>query len=194
MNQRPFVVLDRDGTIIVEQHYLSDPRQVELLPGAGRALRQLGGLGCGLVVITNQSAVGRGWLDQERLGLIHERLTELLALEGVKLHGIYVCPHTPQADCPCRKPRPELLARAAKELDFDPRDSFVIGDKASDIELGQTMGAKTFLVRTGYGVQMAMDPLLKPDYTVDDLWEAAQIIQHLLVGAPCGLRLNPNSQ
>ncbi|MGH8056136.1 MAG: D-glycero-alpha-D-manno-heptose-1,7-bisphosphate 7-phosphatase, partial [Candidatus Entotheonellia bacterium] len=137
-----------------------------------------------LVVITNQSAVGRGWLEEERLALIHERLVELLALEGVKLDGIYVCPHTPHADCPCRKPRPALIARAAAELHFNPRESFVIGDKASDIELGRNVGAITFLVRTGYGAQMAMNPLLKPDYIVDDVWEAAQVIRRQLAGAP----------
>lgn len=180
MTQRRFVILDRDGTIIVERHYLSDPRQVELLPGVARGLRQLRDMGLGLVMITNQSAVGRGFFDQTRLDLIHQRLGELLRAEGVHLDGIYFCPHLPEDDCPCRKPRAGLVDRAAKELDFNPQASFVIGDKVCDIELGRRLGATTFLVRTGYGAQVAADPSVAPDYVLDGVWEAAQIIQRIL--------------
>ena len=91
-----FVILDRDGTIIVERCYLSDPAQVELIPGAGAALRQLSEIGLGLVVITNQSGIGRGYFDRSRLDLIHRRLCELLEAEGVRLDGIYTCPHVPE--------------------------------------------------------------------------------------------------
>ena len=180
MTQRHFVVLDRDGTIIVERQYLSDPRQVELIPGAARGLRQLCEMGLGLVVVTNQSAVGRGFFDQARLDLIHQRLCELLNAEGVHLDGIYVCPHRPEDDCPCRKPRPDLLELAAQELDFDPQACFVIGDKACDIELGRRVGATTFLVRTGYGVQVTAETTVNPDYVVDDVGDAAQVIKRLL--------------
>ena len=180
MKRRRFVVLDRDGTIIVERQYLSDPRQVELIPGAASGLRQLSEMGLGLVVITNQSAVGRGFFDQARLDLIHQRLCELLNAEGVHLDGIYVCPHTPEDACPCRKPRPGLLELAAQELGFDPQACFVVGDKACDIELGQRVGATTFLARTGYGAQVAAESTVTPDYVVDDLWDAAQIIECLL--------------
>ena len=180
MTQRHFVVLDRDGTIIVERQYLSDPSEVELIPGAASGLRQLSEMGLGLVVITNQSAVGRGFFDQARLDLIHRRLCELLNAEGVHLDGIYVCPHRPEDDCPCRKPRPGLLELAAQELDFDPQACFVIGDKACDIELGRRVGATTFLVRTGYGAQVTAETTVIPDYVVDDLWDAAQVIERLL--------------
>ena len=184
MTQRRFIVLDRDGTLIIERHYLSDPRQVELIPGVASGLRQLRAIGLGLVVVTNQSGIGRGFFDQARLDLIHQRLRGLLAAERIHLDGIYFCPHTPEDDCFCRKPRPGLLTLAAQELDFDPRDSFVIGDKACDIELGQWLGATTFLVRTGYGAQVAADAMVIPNYVVDDVGEAAQVIQHLLaVGA-----------
>ena len=180
VTQRRFVVLDRDGTIIVERQYLSDPRQVELIPGAASGLRRLNEMGLGLVVITNQSAVGRGFFDQLRLDLIHQRLRELLNAEGVHLDGVYICPHTPEDDCPCRKPRPGLLELAAKELDFDPRACFVIGDKACDVELGQRVGATTFLVRTGYGAQVAAETTVSADYVVDAVWDAAQVIKRLL--------------
>jgi D-glycero-D-manno-heptose 1,7-bisphosphate phosphatase len=181
MKQRRFVVLDRDGTIIVERNYLSDPRQVELISGAASGLRQLREMGLGLVVITNQSAVGRGFFEEARLDLIHQRLKELLVAEGVHLDGIYVCPHRPEEDCLCRKPRPGLLELAAQGLDFDPQACFVIGDKVCDIELGQTVGATTFLVRTGYGARVAMERATQADYVVEDLLEAAHLIQRLVV-------------
>lgn len=180
MKRRRFVVLDRDGTINVECEYLSDPDQVELLPRAANGLRQLSERGLGLIVITNQSAVSRRFFDKARLDLIHRRLRELLEAEGVHLDGIYICPHTPEDDCPCRKPKPGLLELAAKELGFDPQACFVIGDKACDIELGQRVGATTFLVRTGYGAQVAAGNSVIPDYVVDNVWDAAQVIKRLL--------------
>lgn len=180
MKRRRFVLLDRDGTIIIERRYLSDPRQIEFLPGAVTGLRLMLGMGLGLVVVTNQSAVGRGFFDEAHLDLIHRRLYELLEAEGIVLEGIYFCPHTPEDDCYCRKPKPGLIARAAKELDFDLQASFVIGDKPADIELGRQVRATTFLVRTGYGAEFADDPTVNPDYVADDLSAAAQTIHRLL--------------
>ncbi|MGB7948648.1 MAG: HAD family hydrolase [Candidatus Binatia bacterium] len=180
--KRQFVVLDRDGTVIAERHYLSDPRQIELLPGSVKGLRRMLEMGLGLVMITNQSAVGRGFFNEDRLELIHRRLRELLQAEEVHLAGIYYCPHTPENDCPCRKPRTGLVERAARQLDFDLAASFVVGDKAADIEMGRQVKATTLLVRTGYGAEVAADPGIRPDYIVDDLWAAAQTIQGL-VGA-----------
>lgn len=181
MTRRRFVLLDRDGTIIVERHYLSDPCQVELLPGVAWGLKQLSRTGLGLVVITNQSGIGRGLFDERRLNLIHQRLYKLLAAEEVQLDGIYFCPHIPEDHCACRKPQPGLIQRAAKELDFDPRTAFVIGDKPCDIELGQQVEARTFLVRTGYGAQVAAEGLVTPDYVANDVREAARLIKLLLV-------------
>lgn len=181
MKRRQFVVVDRDGTIIVERDYLSDPRQIEFLPGAVRGLRLLLRIGLGLVVVTNQSAVGRGFFDEAHLDLIHRQLRELLETEGVQLEGIYFCPHTPEDDCSCRKPKPGLIERAAKELDFDLQASFVIGDKPADIEMGRRVRATTFLVRTGYGAEFVGDSTVNPDYVADDLWVAAQMIQRIVV-------------
>lgn len=180
MTRRRFVLLDRDGTIIVERHYLSNPSGVELTPGAARGLRQLREMGLGLAVITNQSAIGRGFFDEARLELIHRRLCKLLAAEGVYLDGIYFCPHTPDDGCSCRKPKTGLVEMAAQELDFDPQDCFVVGDNACDIELGQRVGATTFLVRTGYGAQVTAEGAANPDYVVDDLRDVAQVIERLL--------------
>ena len=181
MTQRRFVVLDRDGVIIVERHYLSDPQRVTLIAGAASGLREMREMGLGLVVVTNQSAIGQKLFDRERLDLIHRRLHDLLEAEGAHLDDIYFCPHTPEDNCRCRKPQPGLVELAALELDFDPLACFVIGDKACDIELGQRVGATTFLVRTGYGAQVAAEGIVTPDYVVDDLPDAARVIRHILV-------------
>ena len=180
MNQRRWVALDRDGTIIVERHYLSDPRQVELNPGAASGLRMLRGMGLGLVVITNQSGIGRGLFDQARLNMIHKRLCKLLEAEGVHLDGIYYCPHKPEDDCLCRKPRPGLLEQAARELGFAPGACFVVGDKESDIELGRRIGATTLLVRSGYGASVDSGTAVTPDYVAEGLEEVAQTIQSII--------------
>jgi D-glycero-D-manno-heptose 1,7-bisphosphate phosphatase len=171
-----FVVLDRDGTIIVERHYLSNPDQVELLPHSAEGLRGLRRAGLGLVVITNQSAIGRGIIDEARLHEIHQRMEHLLEQEGVLLDGIYFCPHLPSDGCSCRKPNTELLDSSASDHGFDTSKCFVIGDKASDIELGQSVGATTVLVQSGYGEQVAKHRTANPTYVAKDLGEAAQCI------------------
>lgn len=175
MKARRFVLLDRDGTLIAERNYLSRVEEVELLPGAAPGLRLLRHAGLGLAAITNQSGLARGYFDWATLDAIHSHLSQLLTNEGVSLAGFFVCPHAPDEGCDCRKPLPGLAQRAAAELHFDPADSFVIGDKPCDIELGRRLGAVTFLVRTGYGAQWERDGL-RADYIVDDILAAAQII------------------
>lgn len=175
-----FVLLDRDGTIIVERNYLSEPDQIELIPRVAHALRRLSEMGMGLVSITNQSGIGRGYFDRNRLDLIHQRLIQMLEAEGVRLNGIYYCPHLPEDDCRCRKPRTALVEQAAEQLHFDPSASFVIGDKECDIELGGRIGAFTILVRTGYGSQFVQTRAAKPNSVVEDLWEAVPIIERLI--------------
>jgi D-glycero-D-manno-heptose 1,7-bisphosphate phosphatase len=177
---RRFVLLDRDGTIIVERKYLSDPEQVELIPGAAEALRRLRQIGLGLAVVTNQSGVGRRYFDADRVELVHEKMSALLAAEGAHLDGIYACPHTPEDGCLCRKPNTGLAELAAKDLGFDLGDLFVIGDKRSDIEMGQRLGTMTILVRTGYGAEVAGSCTVSPDFIVDDLKTAAQTIETVL--------------
>ena len=176
VKQRRFVVLDRDGTIIEEVSYLSDPKQIALIRGAGKALRDLSGMDFGLVVITNQSAVGRGYFDEAQLARIHDRLLEMLRAEEISLDGLYFCPHTPEDQCLCRKPQTGLIQKASKELGFDLSSSIVIGDKVSDIEMGRRVRALTMLVRTGYGAQVAAEQKVAPDYIVDDLPGAVEVI------------------
>jgi D-glycero-D-manno-heptose 1,7-bisphosphate phosphatase len=180
MTRRRFVLLDRDGTVIRERHYLSRPSEVELLPGVASGLRYLRKLGLGLVVVTNQSGVARGFFDPEQLDRIHQCLGRLLAAEQIHLDGIYYCPHTPEDNCLCRKPRPQLVELAAAEHGFDPRLSFVVGDKPCDVQLGRNVGATTILVQTGYGRQVAADGLTNPDYLASDVRDAARIIEQLM--------------
>ncbi|HUP76419.1 MAG TPA: HAD family hydrolase [Acidimicrobiales bacterium] len=172
----PVVVLDRDGTLNVEVHYLSHPDQVELLPGAADGLRALRSAGCRLVVVTNQSAIARGYFDEARLAAIHARLRELLAERGATIDAIYHCPHLPDEGCTCRKPGTLLVERAAADLGFDPASVFVVGDKPCDIGLGRGLGATTILVRTGYGSTHEAAGDATADFVVDDLPGAARVI------------------
>jgi D-glycero-D-manno-heptose 1,7-bisphosphate phosphatase len=179
MRRRRFAVLDRDGTVIEECDYLSDPEQVRLIPGVGRALRELKEMGFGLVVITNQSGVGRGFFDKDQLRRIHERLHQQLEGEGVRVDGLYFCPHRPDDDCVCRKPNLGLIQKASEELGFTLESSIVIGDKISDIEMGRRVNATTILVRTGYGAEAAAAHGVAVDYIVDDLPGAVEVIRRL---------------
>lgn len=185
--QRPFVLLDRDGTIIQERHYLADPSDVQFIPGALEGLCQLMESGLGLLVITNQSGVGRGYFDTAALDRVHERMLAMLSSNDIRIDGIYHCPHTPEDRCACRKPKPGMVIRAAVEHGFDPKQSYVIGDKACDIDLGRCVGATSVLVRTGYGKQVVAGQDTHPDYVAGDLREAADMIARLVRAA--GLRV-----
>jgi D-glycero-D-manno-heptose 1,7-bisphosphate phosphatase len=156
--RRPAVFLDRDGTLVREVDYLRAPAELELL-AVGAGLRALAEAGFALVLVTNQSGVARGYLDEETLAAIHSRLAELLAREGVALEGVEYCPHHPEhgappyrADCDCRKPRPGMLLRAAERLGLDLARSWTIGDSERDLLAGEAAGLRGgVLVRTGKG-------------------------------------------
>ncbi len=181
------VFLDRDGTVIEEVGYLSDLKQLRLIPGAGASIKRLNEAGLKVVLVTNQSGVARGYFTEAFVRETHELLGKMLGLEGARLDGIYYCPHHPKAGdspytaaCDCRKPDPGMLEQAARELGIDVRASFVVGDKWSDVELGQRAGAHSILVTTGYAPD---DPgnarpehLGDPDFMAETLTEAADWI------------------
>ncbi len=169
---KPYVLLDRDGTVIVEKNYLADPDGVELLPGAVEGLRLLLAAGYGLVLITNQSGVGRGYFTLEDLGRVNQRLEQMLAEAGIRLEGIYICPHAPEQDCECRKPKPKLAIDAAAELGFDLQQAWMIGDKSADVDLARNAGTRAVLVRTGYGRKTEAAGVVA-DYVAEDLSAAA---------------------
>jgi histidinol-phosphate phosphatase family protein len=148
---RPAVFLDRDGTLVVERGYLSDPEEIELLPGVAHSLRKLKAAGYPLVVVSNQSGVGRGLFPESRVHEAMARLRYALRARGVELEAVYFCPHRPDQGCACRKPGTALLERAADDLQLALRRSAMVGDKLLDVETGHNAGALGLLVRTGYG-------------------------------------------
>ncbi len=186
MPTKRFVILDRDGTINEEVGHLSRPDQVRLIAGAAAGLRRLREQGVGIIVVTNQSVIGQGMINQSELDEIHNRLKALLKREDVTLDGIYVCPHMPEDNCNCRKPKTGLLEQASRDFGFNLAGSIVIGDKVSDIELGKRAGATTILVRTGYGDQYQRGEV-QPDYIAADLENAASLIEAILSGNDPGL-------
>jgi D-glycero-D-manno-heptose 1,7-bisphosphate phosphatase len=178
---RRYVIFDRDGTLIKERHYLSDPREVELIQGVSKGLRRLAGIDIdiGLLLISNQSGIGRGYFTAEHVERVHCRVAELLAEDGVHLQGFYYCPHAPEDVCSCRKPAPGLVRQAAAEHGFEAQDCIIVGDRACDIELGKAVGATTFLVRTGYGEQVEKEGEVIPDYIVDSAGDAVPFIEEI---------------
>jgi D-glycero-D-manno-heptose 1,7-bisphosphate phosphatase len=174
--RRPAAFLDRDGTIIVERHYLADPDGVALLPGAAEALRALADHGFALVLVTNQSGIGRGLYTEAGFRAVQARLTALLEEQDVAFDGVFHCPHHPDYDgpCDCRKPGLALFHAAADSLGLDMAASIFIGDRLRDVLPARAFGARGFLVRTGHGAAET-GPL--PDGIRDtaDLGEAARI-------------------
>lgn len=178
MIQKPrrYVLVDRDGTIIVNKHYQKDPSITELLPNAREGLDALRQAGFGIVMVTNQSGIARGLLTPEDLTAVNDSVVALLGGGADCFAGIYHCPHVEKDGCRCRKPLPGMAEAAAGDLGFDLRDSFVIGDRDADIDFGKAVDATTVLVRTGYGAETERAGEVKPDYVADDLLDAARWI------------------
>ncbi|CAG0988567.1 D-glycero-D-manno-heptose 1,7-bisphosphate phosphatase [Geobacteraceae bacterium] len=183
---RTAVFLDRDGTINVEKEYLHRAEEFEFVPGASEAIRLLKEAGFLVVVVTNQSGVARGYYDEAAVHRLHRFVDQELATVGASVDAYYLCPHHPhhgigpyRTECACRKPLPGMLLSAAADLGIDLSRSWIVGDKAADVEAGLAAGCRTILVRTGYGA--AEEHLVPPDVTVcDDIFAAARaIITHL---------------
>lgn len=179
---RPAAFLDRDGTIIVEKQFLSRPEDVALIPGAARAMKRLANAGFALVLVTNQSGIGRGLFGEDDYQAVQARFAELLRDAGVALDGAYYCPHHPDftGPCDCRKPAPGLFLRAARDLGLDLARSVYVGDRLRDVLPGLALGGRAFLVRTGYGREEA-SAAPSGAVVVDDLAEATE---NVLDGPP----------
>jgi len=145
------VFFDRDGVINKEVNYLDSIDKVEILPGIAEAIKLLNDNKFKVVVVTNQSGIARGYFTEDRLIGIHEFILEELNKKSAFIDAIYYCPHHPDDDCECRKPRTGLIKRAEEELDLDLKNSYFIGDKVTDIKAGLNAGLKCILVLTGYG-------------------------------------------
>jgi D-glycero-D-manno-heptose 1,7-bisphosphate phosphatase len=149
--RRPAVFLDRDGTVTEEVGYLNHVSRFRLLAGVGEAIGRLNQASVPVIVVTNQSGVGRGYFPEQLVRDVHERLKMELLKVGARLDAVYYCPHVSADECNCRKPRTGMLEQAARELRLDLKSSFVVGDRHSDVELAHRVGARSILVRTGYG-------------------------------------------
>jgi D-glycero-D-manno-heptose 1,7-bisphosphate phosphatase len=163
------IFVDRDGTINEDIGYVSRPEELKLYPFAAEAIRLANAAGFKLIIVTNQAGIARGLYSEEDLSAIHALMTEEFLRQGARVDAIYYCPHHPEIGdgkyrlaCECRKPRPGLLKTAALDYGIDLSRSYVIGDKASDIELAANTGSKGVLVLTGYGRQTIDNPTLWP--------------------------------
>jgi D-glycero-D-manno-heptose 1,7-bisphosphate phosphatase len=185
-NPQSAIFIDRDGTLNEDIGYVSSPDQLTLYPWAAEAVRLINKAELKAIVITNQSGIARGIYTEETLNAIHQKMIEELAMQGAKLDGVYYCPHHPKIgdspyriDCGCRKPKTGMLDRAAREHDIDLSRSFVIGDKASDINLALNAGARAALVMTGYGRDTQAHPDLfpcEPTFVAETLLDAVRLI------------------
>ncbi len=182
------VFLDRDNTLIEDPGYINYPDQVKLLDGVPEVLIELKAIDYKLIVVSNQSAVARGIITEKVLGEIHDRLKQLLAEKGAYLNQIYYCPYHPDGVIPkyrkasdCRKPNPGMLLNAAKEMDIDLSQSWMIGNSECDIEAGSRAGCKTILVNRSLHhkqpISSSSSAETNPDYTAVNLKEAVNIIK-----------------
>lgn len=142
------VFLDRDGTLIVDRGYLADPEGVELLPGATEGLKRLQDAGFLLIIVSNQSAIARGLCSSEDVEAVNQRVVDELSNEGITITAVEYCPHGPNDNCPCRKPRPDLITRAATKQEIDLAESYMVGDKDGDVMAGLAAGCKDAILIT----------------------------------------------
>ncbi|MEK7283612.1 MAG: HAD family hydrolase [Acidobacteriota bacterium] len=184
---RPAVFMDRDGTISEEVGYVNHLSRYRLLPRSLEAIRLINEAGLMAIVTTNQSGVARGYFSQDLVEAVHARLLSLAAGAGARLDAVYYCPHHPaegsppwRAACDCRKPKPGMILRAAREHGIDLERSYVVGDSVVDIEAGAAAGVRGVLVLTGYGRGLLEHQKERfrtpPAHTADDLLEAVRWI------------------
>jgi histidinol-phosphate phosphatase family protein len=147
--------LDRDGTIIEDPGYLSDPAGVRLIPGAAAAIRKLNQQGWVVVTTSNQSGIARGKYGEAEYRAVQQRMEEQLRAAGARIDGAYFCPHHPDftGPCECRKPGVRMFQDAARELGIDLSRSIYVGDRPADLEPGRRLGGRMYLVRTGLGLK-----------------------------------------
>lgn len=180
---RPAVFLDRDGTIIEDRGYVRDPDDVVLLPGAAEAIRRLADAGRLIVIVSNQSGLARGLLNEATLNRVHERMEELLRAHGAPLHGVYYCPYLdgPEAVVDAyrqasdlRKPGDGMLRQAAHDLDIDLEQSWMVGDSPTDVQAGASAGCRTILIQKN-GAMSGLT--VTPTHRVRSLAEAADMLE-----------------
>lgn len=178
------VFLDRDGVIIQEPpHYVYRPDQLKLVPKSEEAIKLLNKNNFKVVVVTNQAGIAKGYYLEKEAILFNQLMKEELERHNASIDAIYYCPHHPEAtikkyriDCDCRKPRSGMLKKAEKELNIDLKQSFMIGDKKSDIDAGKDVGCKAIMVLTGYGKEESKIKNIKYDFIAKNLYSAVEYI------------------
>lgn len=173
MSSKKAIFLDRDGTICEESNYLSNPDDLEIFPYAAEAIRLLNDAGFLVVIITNQSGIGRGYFNEDDLDRISQKMFDQLDSGGARIDAIYYCPHAPEDNCDCRKPKTKMIENACKDFPIDLANSWIIGDKAIDIQTGINAGTKSALVLTGYGKSEIDKCNDTANLTAEDLLDAA---------------------
>ena len=168
--------IDRDGTLIEEVNFLSKLSEMRLFPYSAEAVKLLNDNGFLVIVITNQSGVARGIFDEKTLREIHAKLIKDLADSNAKIDAIYFCPHHPDDNCACRKPKTGMILQAAEDFPLDLKNSWMIGDKALDVETGFNIQVKTSIVMTGYGQADLTKLQKKPDLIAENLLEAVKML------------------
>ncbi|MDP8242525.1 MAG: HAD family hydrolase [Candidatus Hinthialibacter antarcticus] len=166
--KKPTLFLDRDGTLITDVGYPKSPDLVEPVPGAVEAMQTLAKMGYQLIVISNQSGVGRGIISPEEAKSVHDRFIELFKEQGIEFQDVYYCPHAPEEDCECRKPSPYMLYQADQDHGVDFSKSYMVGDRLGDVQTGKNAGCRAILFMSQY----VDDPGDLPDAVVDG-WEQA---------------------
>ena len=167
----PAVFIDRDGTVMQDADYCSDPQQVKIFPRVAEALRRLKSKGFKLIIITNQSGIGRGFFTVEQYRAVEAEVLRQLG-DGL-IDATYFCPDVPGQHSSCRKPAPGMIVEATREHRIDLARSFLIGDKEIDAECGRNVGVRTLRVRTGFDRETAGS---MADWVAEDLPAAAEII------------------
>ncbi|NJO49830.1 MAG: HAD-IIIA family hydrolase [Leptolyngbyaceae cyanobacterium RM2_2_4] len=197
---RKAVFLDKDGTLVEDVPYNVDPEQIRLTVGALEAVRSLHLTDYQLFIITNQSGVARGYFPETALITVEQHLRELFQSVGVPLAGFYYCPHHPDGSvthyathCNCRKPQPGLLLRAASQHQIDLNQSWFIGDILHDIQAGRQAGCRTILLDNGNETEWQLSPQRLPHHTVNNLIEAANVIQAIATPPQTDTQLQNNS-
>ncbi|PIN86217.1 D-glycero-beta-D-manno-heptose-1,7-bisphosphate 7-phosphatase [Candidatus Woesearchaeota archaeon CG10_big_fil_rev_8_21_14_0_10_44_13] len=172
------IFLDRDGTINVDREYVHKIEAFKLIPRTIDALRMLQDAGYLLIVITNQSGIGRGHYSEKDFYKLNEHMFALFSKNGINISKVYHCPHNPDEGCGCRKPSIKFIKEAEKEFRIDVSKSYVIGDKTADVKMGNDASCKTILVKTG---KAGNDNLhnSKPDFIAENLYDAAKIIKRI---------------
>lgn len=170
-----FVVLDRDGVLNKDPGYVHKIEDLKFFPEVFKALNLLKDK-FKFIIITNQSGINRGYYTKEDFNKFNDKLTQELKKQNITIEKTYCCPHTPEENCECRKPKTKFIKEAEKEFNIDLNHSFVIGDHPCDINLGKNSGIKTIYLLTGHGKKHKEEMKVKPDFTANNILEAAQWI------------------